>query len=567
MIILHLLPSCLFDETDSTYDKFLVNGPVKSLEDIEHGMDGTIKHFVTYQNSSERVCDYIEDRYGNRTNLLYTQQTVGGQTVNLLQSVTDPSGRQILYTWANLGTSGQPAWRITVAQGPAYSVAYAYNPDFNLSGVTLDPGVAPHANRTTSFGYTTAGGALGTETGLLASITDALNHSISYSYSVSSLNQYGQPIPNYTATAWPATITEPSSGGNQVWTITNGAGSGGFPFGATASSNGGLSVKIATDAQLRKGWMQMGYAYLHQVTYDSANNVTFLNNAPSAWLPGQYIAVTNVTSQYMTYGPHGNVLTQSAFSDPAKPKTTIGYYNASQYFQKASVTDMLGRTSTFIVGTNQGVDPTGGQATGIGNKGSVLYVRDAGYTVSTSPSYQKQFAYEYNSFGQKVKDTNLNNTVTQYSYGDQWGNLTQVVQDPHVTTGDSHLARTTQVVYDAAGQVLQSTDPKSQTSSFSYTPLGQPTRAAFPAAGSTPAETMSSFGRSSPGPFARGSPDASGLIVQIRLNSGPVRRGERSVCARRSGILNASCFSAKVGQTLRIIGRQPKGGASLRMNL
>ena len=107
MIILHLLPSCLFDETDSTYDKFLVNGPVKSLEDIEHGMDGTIKHFVTYQNSSERVCDYIEDRYGNRTNLLYTQQTVGGQTVNLLQSVTDPSGRQILYTWANLGTSGQ----------------------------------------------------------------------------------------------------------------------------------------------------------------------------------------------------------------------------------------------------------------------------------------------------------------------------------------------------------------------------------------------------------------------------------------------------------------------------
>jgi hypothetical protein len=62
-------PAYLFDETESNYDKFLVNGPVKSLADTEHGMDGTVKHFVTFQNSSERVCDYIEDRYGNRWRL------------------------------------------------------------------------------------------------------------------------------------------------------------------------------------------------------------------------------------------------------------------------------------------------------------------------------------------------------------------------------------------------------------------------------------------------------------------------------------------------------------------
>src|SRR6266700_3270633 len=109
-------------------------------------MDGTVKHFVANQNSLERVCDYIEDRYGNRTNLTYTQQTVGGNTVNLLQSVTDPSSRQILYTWTNLGTSGSPAWRITTAAGPAYSVSYSYNADFNLSSVTLDPGDSSHAN-------------------------------------------------------------------------------------------------------------------------------------------------------------------------------------------------------------------------------------------------------------------------------------------------------------------------------------------------------------------------------------------------------------------------------------
>jgi RHS repeat-associated protein len=151
---------------------------------------------------------------------------------------------------------------------------------------------------------------------------------------------------------------------------------------------------------------------------------------------------------------------------------------------------MNGHTSSFIVGDNQGVDPTGGQATGVGNKGSVLYVRDAGYGVSTSPSYQKQFVYTYNSLGQKATETNLNGTVTQYSYGDQWGNLTQVVQDPHVTQGDGHLARTTGMLYDSAGRVLQSTDPMGRTSSFGYNSLGQPTSAAFPATGSAPAETI-----------------------------------------------------------------------------
>jgi RHS repeat-associated protein len=475
-------PPYLFDETDPSYNTFLVNGPVKVLDDTEHGMDGTVKHFVTNQSSLERVCDYIDDRYGNRTNLAYTQTTVGGQTVNLLQSVTDPSGRQILYTWANLGGGGQPAWRITLAQGPAYSVAYAYNADLNLASVTLDPGDSSHLNRTTTFGYTSVTGINGTETGLLASVTDGLNHTVSYGYTAEG---------NYTGTAWPTSVTEPSSGGNQTWTIAPVSTYGADPFAANVSSSGGLGFNLVTDTQLRQAWTVLSGSYAFQKTYDSANNVTFINNPPAAWLPGGYIGTTNVTTQYMTYGPHGNVLTQSGFSDPAKPKVTTSYFNASQYFQKASVTDQNGHTSSFIVGDNQGVDPTGGQATSSGNKGSVLYVRDAGYGVSTSPSYQKQFVYQYNSYGQKVQETNLNATVTQYTYGDQWGNLTQVVQDPHVTQGDGHLARTTAMLYDGSGRVLQSSDPMGRTSTFSYNVLGQPLSAAFPATGSTPAETIS----------------------------------------------------------------------------
>ena len=71
-------------------------------------------------------------------------------------------------------------------------------------------------------------------------------------------------------------------------------------------------------------------------------------------------------------------------------------------------------------------------------------------------------------------------------YGDAWGNLTQVVQDP----GTGHLNRTTTMSYDAAGRVLQSTDPAGQTSTFTYNALGQPLTVQTPAKGTAPAETI-----------------------------------------------------------------------------
>jgi hypothetical protein len=91
------------------------------LADTDRGMDGTVKHFT--QVGNERVCDSITDRYNNATLLNYTTVSIGGVSKGLLNTVTDPSGRQILYTWANLGTTAQPAWRITQAQGPAYAVS------------------------------------------------------------------------------------------------------------------------------------------------------------------------------------------------------------------------------------------------------------------------------------------------------------------------------------------------------------------------------------------------------------------------------------------------------------
>ncbi|MBM3947210.1 MAG: hypothetical protein FJ315_07440 [SAR202 cluster bacterium] len=170
-------PAYLYDELYSDYVGLLDNGPQTPVSDDQIGMDGSVKHFV--QNGNERVISWMEDRHGNRTNFTYgLTVTIGGVQKNLLTRVTDAVGRYLDFTWTNLGTTPAPAWRITQAQGPytsggapVFVVAYEYNAEFNLWKVRHDPA---GLNRTVTFGYTTYVGGNGTETGLLASVTDPL---------------------------------------------------------------------------------------------------------------------------------------------------------------------------------------------------------------------------------------------------------------------------------------------------------------------------------------------------------------------------------------------------------
>jgi YD repeat-containing protein len=370
--------------------------------------------------------------------------------------VTDPSSRSLTFSWVNLGSAGQPAWRISQVSGPQYSVTYAYGGDFNLSSVTLDPGAAPHLSRTTSFTYTTATGPLGAETGLLASITDPLSHVIRYTYTVNA----GYDI------LYVATVTEPVSGGTtNTWTFSTVAIPG--QNSVIVVSCTGLNLRIAVDSQLRKtayvknvdsNWVMNTY-------YDAANNVT-----QETQVDGFYYKTINYT-----YGPHGNVLTQSFAGFTGQ--TATSYFNSDKYFQKQSVTDPNGHTTSFDYFSNTDANP--------GNRGNVKLVQDARYGITG-----KQFTYTYNSYGQKASETNLNGVTTQYSYGtngDTWGNLTQVIQD----TGTGHLNRTTTMVYDVAGHPTSSTDPAGWTSTFVYNVLGQPTSATFPAANGQPSESLS----------------------------------------------------------------------------
>jgi hypothetical protein len=211
-------PPFLYDELSSNYLASLVNGPTQVSNDTDIGMDGTVKHYIVI--GSSRVCDSITDRYANQTVLTYTTVQIAGVNKGLVNTVTDPSGRQLIFTWSDIGPQGSPMWRITGVAGPQYAVAYAYYTNAgdpssygNLASVTLDAGSGGHLNRTTSFGYTSVSDSNNnTENGLLASISDPLSHTVSYGYTLGASNGY-YFVPTPTNTVWVSSVTEPGSGG------------------------------------------------------------------------------------------------------------------------------------------------------------------------------------------------------------------------------------------------------------------------------------------------------------------------------------------------------------------
>ncbi len=201
-------------------------------------MDGTIKHFTAIGNARE--CDYIQDRYGNTTNLTYTTVVINSVNVALLNTDTDPSGRRLLFHWSNLGTGIAPAYRIVQVDGPQYSVVYGYGTDYNLSSATVDastpaPGLATvvagpaaHTPRTTSFTYATVSG----ESGLLSNISDPLGHNVTYSYTL---------LPAATNIVWVTGITQQAgvipnttTQRTQTWTIS--------PYSYTLSYIGRMTI-------------------------------------------------------------------------------------------------------------------------------------------------------------------------------------------------------------------------------------------------------------------------------------------------------------------------------------
>lgn len=486
---LYTPPPYMHDWTKSDYSSVLEVGPGDVNEDIQIGLDGTTKHFIAQGNV--RVCDYIEDRNGNRSSLAYDPD-------GNLDTVTDPSDRVLDFTWTNFGTTQSPHWRITQIIAPLQKATYEYyRPQdynnvlpaeaggewYNLKSVHLDP---DGLNRTTTYTYTTHTGTGGTACGLLAAISDPLGHTVQY--------EYAEFAP--TDTVWVSVITEPAGVDEQnnprlqSWEITpyppvynncvttevgawdSAEGIGCYMFVNNDGPPYFRAYQIA-DSNWGPEWWDGSRGYY--LEYDDQNNVTakydcFTNRLEEA-VSSQILGEMTRGDHY-TYGRFGNVLSHwvdgfqgnwLSSEQRYERQDTYTYYTEDKYFQKASVADAAGHVTTFDYGDRYGSS---------GERGNVLWVRDA-----TQQPDGAAFAYEYNQYGQKVSETNLNGVVTTFEYGDDWGNLTRVVQDP----GQGHLGRTTDLVYDEAGRVTDKTDPMGRTSYVDYNGLGQPDTATFPA--------------------------------------------------------------------------------------
>ncbi len=550
---LYTPPPYLHDQLVSTYGAIHADGSQDVSDDTDTGADGTSKHYFANgglaNGGIERACGWIQDRHGNRTNLTYAQtiQTDDGITRQALTQVTDPSGRSLEFHWTNIGTAQAPRWRIAEIDGPlwqggmiagvSYGVTYAYYTDassanaanelYNLKSVTLDAGdtAQGHLNRTTSYTYTSCylGShpesllPAGTENALLSSITDPLGHVTTYHYAECDKDQYRygtSPVTAVFSLSEPECQSEPYQFQWCTWSddwgqrdshtvcvvsdkpyslagLINLTGLHSMDLPWQLGDEPTFETTVTSDSYLRTDSVWScgidNFAY-HEITkfsfdefyltYNSSNQVASKRQCVRTYSP-----YFKVSTQNFVYDALGNVTKQSFEGDPTA--STFSYYGADKYFQKASATDANGNTSTFDYYDNQYPN--------VGNRGEVKWVRDAGYTDGSSPSYQKQFAYTYNQYGQKLSETNLNNVVTQYTYGDDWGNLTQVVQD---ASGSAPLQRTTTMASDAAGHVLQSTDPAQQTSTFLYNILGQPTavhtpaKTAAPGVAAVPAENI-----------------------------------------------------------------------------
>jgi YD repeat-containing protein len=148
--------------------------------------------------------------------------------------------------------------------------------------------------------------------------------------------------------------------------------------------------------------------------YDSANNLVGREYNGQVRLEGGNESSPGVVEIAWTYGADGNMLTEQYAGEPA---ATYTYCGADRYFQKATAADPEGRVTSFDYFLNDDASP--------GKRGQPKWVRDARYGTTG-----EQWEYTYNTYGQKLTETNLNNVVTEYTYGDAWGNLTQTVQDP-----------------------------------------------------------------------------------------------------------------------------------------
>lgn len=248
--------------------------------------------------------------------------------------------------------------------------------------------------------------------------------------------------------------------------------------------------------------------YTHQYTYDARGNLIFERDEIGAETRYAYNdlglrTVITDTLRYVTYIEYDAWGNQTRYTDANGHVATFTYDAMNRM---SDSTDPLGITTTLHY------DPYGMLLTAVISDAQETYGYD-GYDrlITQTNRLGDTTCYEYDALGRMIRSTNANGAVTTYTYDakgnlvaqrDASGAITHMEYDPvgNLVRQIDALGRITEyvydaanrqieahapcnscpggfavsyMVYDAAGQVVQTTDGRGANTTISYDPLGR----------------------------------------------------------------------------------------------
>ena len=338
------------------------------------------------------------DRNGFVTTLAYDS--------NGLATVTDPAGRQLVFTTASNGLVSK------VTDPFGRTVSYAYDSSGNLINVT-DAG-----GHITSFSYPS--------NHLLATTTDPLGGQTSTLYDssnrvVSQTDQLGNTTTFSYSTAHgtnTSTVTDPNS---NVSLHT-------FSSGLLISLTAGYGTGQAAT------WIYGYDSNLNRISVTDANG--------NIWKS----AYDSKGNQIQKTDPLGNtvITTYTSLNDPAK------------------ITDQLGVTTTLTYSSEGDLASSSRPLSGTSKKATTTFAhgdsKHPGDVTSITDPTGAKTTFTYDIYGNNVSRTDPDGGITKKSFDIIGRMLTSV----------SPLGNTTSYTYDAFGKVLTATDPLGHTAQNTY---------------------------------------------------------------------------------------------------
>ncbi|MGN9787367.1 LamG-like jellyroll fold domain-containing protein [Nonomuraea sp. ZG12] len=453
-------------------------------------------------------------------------------------SQAHPSGVKITFTYDAIGrpaTQTEPGVKNEIS-GVTHTkrVTYAYDLDGNRLSETITDLTGGDAERATVYTYDDHGRAetvTGPEGGVvrqtwntlgqLASLTDARGAVIENAYS-----KRGE-LTSRTLKAWTGSPVAPQPAADVVLEafgydpggrLATQADAMGRKTTYTYFDDGLLAKKTADDVKLN-GSTTPKDVVLEDHTYDAAGNRTkLITGGGKTTIEYVYDAAGRLTTQMLdpgalkrktafTYDANGNILTTTRTgAGSTRSEVTEFTYNKENQVTAQSVEngdqDLITTTAYdergLAVAT---IDPRGNAegadsadftaAMRYDSLGRLIQVIAPHVQVDkagTAGSGQPSAKFGYDTLGAKTHETDAEGrTVT--AVFDKAGRLTSQIAPSYTPPGGTAVTPTTQHAYDAAGQLVSTTNTRGYTTTFEFDQLGRQVRVTDPAPAGQPAGT------------------------------------------------------------------------------